>query len=248
MKRILFTFSLLVLATFSINAQVVGGELQKLFDLYAVEKYETCLEKAIQYTENDKTRRSPEAYLYAAMCFHHIHENINDFDELFYEKALYDAMKYAAKFRKKDKSGEMYANNLDFFEDLAKTCINEANSFYFDDNFRKAAGVFRKIHKFLPEDSGLLYMVAVCQIRSRNLGEGTRNMTMALDSLKVRYADPDYEPMELTEKILIRAFIDYSTYLSESGMKDSAEVTISMARTFLKTDEAVKEQYDKLIN
>ncbi len=230
------------------TAQVVGGEFQKLFDLYAVEKYEACLIKAMKYTEDDRYRKSPEPYLYVSMCFHYINENINEFDELYYEKALYDAMKYAAKFRKKDKSGEMYANNTEYIEELTKTCIDEANYFYFDDNFRKAAGVFRKIHKFLPEDAGLLYMVAVCQIRSRNLGEGVRNMNLALDSLRVKYANPAYEPMELTEKLLVRAFIDYSTYLEESGQKDSAESTISTARELLKKDEAVKEQYDKLVN
>ena len=67
----------------SINAQVKGGEFQKLFDWYAMENYSKCAYKAESYTQKDKYRRAPDPYLYMALCMYQAHVNPDAFDEEF---------------------------------------------------------------------------------------------------------------------------------------------------------------------
>ena len=232
----------------TVNAQVEGGDekFQKLFDLYVMEKFEDCAYKAEKFTLDDRTRKAPEPYLYLSMCYFEIYNNIEEYDQELYGKALYDAMKYASKFRKKDKEGTIFEQNTDYFEDLTKATIKEARSFYYEDNYRKASSVFRKMQKFDPKNEDIRYMTGVCQIMSNNLGEGTKALTTAVPILKKNYNDNSYIPNDQTEEILKEAMILYSGYMAENGDVDSAKRTINLAREFFTGDEDVEEAYAKL--
>ena len=77
---------------------------------YVDEEYEKCLVKAEGYTINEETKKDPLPYLYMSMCLYEMSkiEKYTAMED--YKKADRDAMKYAEKYRKKDKNKEFFDN------------------------------------------------------------------------------------------------------------------------------------------
>ena len=85
---------------------------------YVDEKYEDCLAKAERYTQNDNTKRDPLPYLYMSMCLFEM-SKIPKYQEMDdYKKADRDALKWAEKYRKKDKNKEFFNNYEDYWSEL----------------------------------------------------------------------------------------------------------------------------------
>jgi hypothetical protein len=104
-------------------AQVIGGEQDKLFDMFLLEKYEDCYYKAFKMTETEKYKSDPEPYLYVAMCNLKIHYDRELSEE--YPNALKDALKYTekglkyhAKAIKKEIPTFPMEDNLEFIDEV----------------------------------------------------------------------------------------------------------------------------------
>lgn len=237
----LFTLSSL-LAT---QAQVVNSDFQKLFDLYAMEKYEKCAFKAESYTRKDKYSRDAEPYLYMALCFYQAHVH----PELFtneYPDALKDALKYAYKFRKKDKNGELYESNRYLLDKIREEALQQAKFYFNDEDYRKASSEFGRILKVMPDDVNLIFMTGVSMIEAKNLGEGQKLVTTALDSLRTFEKENRFVKDDVTHDMLIKGVISYTNYLDESNKLESALEIIALVRKLIADDPRIKTQYAKL--
>ena len=120
------------LTFFSASAQVKGGapEFDKLFDMFTMDEVEDCAWKAAKMVENDKYKKMPEPYLYYSMRMLQIWEKNEDLpedEEPEFPKPYKDCFKYAAKARKKDKTGEICSQNEDFFDQLKEVGTKEAH-------------------------------------------------------------------------------------------------------------------------
>ena len=77
------------------------------------EKYENILYKCIRYTEEDKTKKEPLPYIYIAQAHMGIHlsddHELREAHEADKNKSLKNSLKYASKYRKKDKELEHYS-------------------------------------------------------------------------------------------------------------------------------------------
>ena len=153
MTRILYMLAFLILAPLAqpLHAQVKDGEFQKLFDMYAMERYDKCAFKAESYTRKDKYKRAPEPYLYLALCLYQGHMNPEewDFTEDFRDP-IKDALKYAYKFRKYDKEGKLYAENREQLDKIRELAMKRALDYYSEENYYKAASEFNRIVKVVP--------------------------------------------------------------------------------------------------
>jgi tetratricopeptide (TPR) repeat protein len=241
-------FSILILTlalSFPSLAQVVNSDFQKLYDLYTMEKYEKCAYKAESYTRKDKYRRSAEPYLYMALCHYqaHVHPELftNEFPD-----ALKDAMKYAYKFRKKDKTGELYEPNKFLLDKIREEALMQAKFYYNNEDYRKAASEFKRILKVLPDDVNIMFMTGVSMIESKNLGEGQKFVDQALDSLKLFEEQNRFEKDEVTHEMLIKGVIAYTKYLDENAKLEKALEIITMIRKLIPDEPRIKTQYARL--
>lgn len=179
--------SLLILSFFSFQsiAQVVNNDFQKLFDLYIMDKYKECYFQSLKRMEKDKYRTSPEPYLYAARASlklldnrHFIEENPN---------LLKYAIKYGTKYVKyKNKTENPEEYDLLYSQDielLRYTGLDEAEYYYHESKFRKAAYFAKKVYKLAPNDPRNQLILGLAQLTRRNTREGEMNVKQALENL-----------------------------------------------------------------
>ena len=226
--------------------QIIGGEFEKLSSLYVEGKYEDCGMKALRYTENDKYRKHPEPYLYLAMSFYQLSESEDQKIIEYYPKALKDAMKWAAKFKKKDTQNDYYTKNSKFIEKLKMKAVKIGDDFFAQNNYRKASYYYKAIVKFA-NDPNVMFMSGICDIKMRSVSQATLSINGAIKELNSTYESGDYNPNSTTSYELSRGMIIYSDYLVELGKVDSAKATMSLARKLLPSDEPVRVHFGKLL-
>lgn len=227
------------------SAQVKNGEFQKLFDLYTMEEYEKCAWKAERYLNNDKYSKSPEPYLYMALCLYQVHVNPDVF-EVEYEDPLKDALKYAYKFRKKDKEGTMYEANRVLLDKIREQALDQAKFLFNDGDFRKAASEFNRILKVIPDDVNVVFITGVSEVLSKNVTMGEKNIALAMDTLRAHEANNTFEEDPVTNEVLVKAFISYTDYLSQNNQLEKAMEIIAFSRKLLPNDASLKLQYKKI--
>ncbi len=249
----LITIMIMIAISYAGFTQVKGGseDFQKLFDLYVFEKYEDCAYKAESFTLKDKYKKAPEPYLYLSMC--NLQLSYDPDKQEKYPKAKKEAMKYAYKFRKKDdywirkkNAASIYEQNLEYFDELKKAGIIEANSWLANGKYSKASYWYRSMVKVDPHDYNLLFMKGVCDILNRNIGEGKIALDTAITHLVKNHRNTDKELNESTSSVLKNAFILYTDYLNQKDQPDSAKTTITFAQQFFKDDRDIINEYNKL--
>jgi tetratricopeptide (TPR) repeat protein len=240
-----FTLFLLIGTSLPLTAQVAGGEFQKLFDWYAMEEYERCAYKAESYTKKDKYKKAPEPYMYLALCMYQAHINPDAFTEEF-KDPMKDALKYAYKFRKKDKDGELYKANKRQIDQIRTEAMDRANFFFNDGDYYKASSEYGRILKVMPGDQNVAFITGVALVNAKNVTQGERLIEQALDSLQQQHDQGTFEKDEVTHAILIKSFVTYTEYLVNAGNVGKAQEVITLGRKLIPDDPQLKLQYKKL--
>ena len=189
-------FSLLFMGTFLLTADTYAQrgnqddeqyvkpaiseeEYNKLLMWIVDEKYENVLYKCIRYTEDEKTKKLPLPYIYMAQAYMGIHLTDNhELREQFEAdkmKALKNSLKYASKYRKKDKELEHYADFEEFFDQLWKETMVAAETEMDNMKYTKAKSYYKYLSTIDPEDPGavLMYAAVFQQLKSRKEAEET---------------------------------------------------------------------------
>lgn len=239
---------LLFIGTTHATAQVVGGMDFKLEKLYNEEKWEDLGDKALKMTEDDKYKKDPEPFLYLSMAFYKISQSDDTKLKTDYPKALADAVKYATKFRSKDKDGVWYNDNKDYFEELKKAAIAEALPFVDDDKKRRnAVTSFKNLSKAIPEDHNILFYKGVLETMARNEAEADRNIIDAMSGLAKAYSDPKYRPSKSSVHLLEDGMIRWADLLIQKSYADSARKTLDVwGAQFFPNSEKIKAKSESI--
>lgn len=220
---------------YCINLSAQDKEIDKLIFLYVDEKYEKCVDKGISLTEDDNYRKEPLPYLYVSMAYYEIAKT----DELQekYPKAFKDAMKYAYKYRKKDKNLEYAGKYKDYFITLKDSANSLAQLYYKTEDYRKAAYTYEQIVRFDPDAYLMQLWQGVAEIKSRNIGEGERNLNMAMEHL-----NDSYKPDKIEASIATQGFNEYADYMESKGDMAAAKKGRKLAEKFKDYDPEVIKQ------
>lgn len=161
---------------------------EELKILYADEEYQKCAHKAIKLSEG-KYKNDPIVYVYASMACLRMaqdHEKSTKFP-----KAFKDALSYAGKYRKKDKSGSIYDQYLNHFEELKRIVAEEIDNFLLEDRkekvykaVKKSLGLLKKINGVDPEDKGAMLLRGLLEIQAQNAMEGKKLIKQYLPVVK----------------------------------------------------------------
>lgn len=242
---------LIYLGLFTLFSTTIAAQkhvYDDLLILYVDEEYEKCVTKAERYTENDRTRKDPLPYLYLSKCYHEMskREEFTSQDE--YKKADREALKYAVKFRKKDKELEYFNNHEDYWMELNKYAMDAGMNHYEQGDYSKARMIFSRMVGYDPKNPGAWQMLALCQANGRMMRDAKESMEMFHKTL----AAAEQEDAELNSlrpgqrKLVKNALIEYSEYLTENGMQDSARVVLDLGIEHFEDDPEYKMLYKEL--
>jgi len=243
-KLLLFAF-LFICIYQNANTQVVGGTYEKLAKLYNQGKYENCLFKADNLTYKPESTNDAEPYLYIAMCFYQLSLSEDPIIQEDYSDGVKQAIKYAARFIKKDKEGVMYTENIEFINLLKEIQKNEIKTLFDKGEYRKAATsakLFDKLNK--DEDLVLLYFIGINGVMSNNLTQGTRDIEEATTKLNEVFSKGTYKTDPFINTFAISGFLKYSEYMVNQGNVADALKQLEMALKIYPNDGYLKLQYN----
>lgn len=250
-KQLTAGFILSVLAL-GLNAQVVGGKHNKLFNMYVLEKYEDVYYKAFKMSEKDKYRDDAEVYLYMTMALHQLAMN-PDMEEA-YPDAYKDILKYGSKFVKystkaieKERETVTAEDNYEYLQELKEYIMEKTFFIFVERKYSKAASRYRKAMKIFPEDENILYIAGISEMMSRN-----RQGQMKLDEYKKIVEDEmksgDYEGDEVSNPYYVKCMKTWTNYLVTEGETAQAKEWVELAFKLFPQNDGVKDQYNKLMN
>jgi hypothetical protein len=242
MKRLLLLSAVAITAFTSIQAQ--EKPYDDLLVKYVDEKYEDCLARAERYTLNDKTKRDPLPYLYMSMCLYEM-SKIPKYQEMEdYKKADRDALKWAEKYRKKDKNLEFFHNYDDYWSELNTMAqdlgLNEYESG--TKGMSKARRYFDSMTGYYPENPGAWLMLGLSEYNSNMAREGDEAVAKykaALDAAGGITSLPEDQ-----KKLMKAALIHYAEYLDGKGDRSGAKAAMETGKDAFMDDAEFKSAYE----
>ncbi len=239
MTRILL--ALLAFAHLSVSAQ--KHVYEDLLVMYVDEKYEKCIAKAEGYTLNDATKRDALPFLYISMCLHEMAKQ--EKFQADYPKAAREALKWAEKYRRKDKELEFFHNYEDYWMSLNSAALEEGENLLDDPKgVSRARQVFTSMTKYYPENPGPWLLLAVAQYRANLAREGDVNVKEFDKALKAA-GDISSLPTD-QRKALKAALIRYSDLMVEKGMRDKARTYLELGKEHFMSEPDFKSVYGSL--
>ena len=244
MKRYLL-FLITAFLAFTTTTRAQTKQYDDLLVKYVDEKYEDCLAKAERYTQNDATKKDPLPYLYMSMCLYEM-SKIPKYQEMEdYKKADKDALKWAEKYRKKDKDKEFFNNYEDYWSEL-NTMAQESGLNEYETGAKgmsKARRYFDSMTGYYPENPGGWLMLALTQYQSNLPKDGDDSIVKYKAALD---AAGDINTLPEDQKKLMKAgLIHYAEYLNSKGDKSGAKAAMETGKDAFKDDVEFKGAYEE---
>src|SRR5690606_17104189 len=109
-----------------------------------------------------------------------------------YKNADRDALKYAVRFRKKDKDLAFFDAHEDYWRELNTYAMDAGQHWYDLGNYSKARMIFTRMTDYDPDNPGAWQMLALCQSKTRMLKEAELSMMKFHEALaKAEAEDPE---------------------------------------------------------
>lgn len=253
MMKKLILFSFLFISSIS---KFIAQDYQELLVMYVDEEYEKCFEKALKFTESDKTKNDPLPYLYASMSSYAMSQDHKYSED--YPKAYSTSLSLLAKYRKKDKDYQYREDAEEFIEKLKLVILEEADNYMLEGtekSYKKALGGIKKVTQFDPNDFGAALLRGELEILTKNKTEGKRLVAEAFQNIRTIGAEVQFGDMTETQQLYLkRALMEYAKFQREKYPEEAKE-TISLGHQFfyekrddclLENNEDFKKLYDDI--
>lgn len=219
-------FTILAVIAASLFAHAQKHVYDDLLILYVDEEYEKCIAKAERYAEKPDTRRDPLPYLYMSMSYHEMSKLEKYYSQHEYRFADRDALKYAVRFRKKDKYLEYFNNHEDYWMELNTKAMESGINHYQMEEFSKARRIFDRMVAYMPENAGAWRLRALCQERMRLVRDAEVSRK---EFAKAYEAIPDIKRLPVDQRKLLRtALIMDAEYMIENGKASEARELLAL--------------------
>lgn len=224
---------------FAVNA-VAQEEYPDLLNLLIDEDYEKLCYKAEKYTLDDDTKKDPMPWLYMSMGFYEI-SKISDFDED-YPKAFKDALKYAGKYRKKDKDGQYFDDNQDFFDLLRETAIIEAETFNDQEKYAKSKGYYKYLYSIDENDAGAWVYTGIVLQKLK----AAKESQTAFETAKSIISNGCDDLTKIQMDYLRSGLIYMADIYSDEGRGSEAKEWMELAMPYFEDNKEYKVTYNNL--
>lgn len=227
------TFLLLAVLYSSPSLLAQEKEYEDLWVLYIDEDYEKLISKALKVTENDKTKKEPMPYLFVSMGNFEISKKEDMAED--YPKAFRDALKFAAKWRKKDKQSQFVYDNKDYISELREGCMEVAEGYLEDGAYSKSKRYYKYMTQFDPDCPGSWLMYAY-SLKKLNDVLGTEE---AFGEFEAKLGDIDRLSSE-QQRLLKYGLITYAEEMYQEGKRSDAKAMLERGAEFYAEDNEYK--------
>ncbi len=231
---LIFTCSL-VLGSFAQSDK----DYKDLLTMFVSEKYEKCLYKAEGYTLGDDTKKDPLPYLFMSRCYYEMSKK-DEFKEK-YPNAFKDALKFASKYGSKDKQKVYMVDYEDFFAELRKAAMAEAESMMDSEKYSKSKQIYDQLLDLDPNDAGAQLMLGLSFQALKSKKEAETAIAKAKQILVDKTAGQSKEQLQLLRDALSR----HATALSSSN-KALAKEWLDLGLEYFPDDKEYKVTYDSI--
>lgn len=215
-------------------------DYKDLLTIFVSDKFEKCLYKAEGYTLKEETKKDPLPYLFMSRCYFEMSKR-DEFKEK-YPNAFKDAMKYISKYGSKDKDHKYAAEYEDFFIDLRKAAIAEAETMMDTEKFSKAKQLYDQLVDIDPNDAGANLMLGLAFGALKSKKESETAIKKAKEILTEKKASQSPEQLGLLREALTR----HATALSATS-KDIAKEWLDLGMEYFADDKEYKITYDTIV-
>jgi hypothetical protein len=237
-------FTLLLAYTFN-PIKLFAQDYQDLLLLYVDEKYDKLLEKSIKYTESDKTKNDAMPFLYASKAYYEMskdHKYKSDFPNAYVE-----ALAWAGKYRKKDKSYSYKTEAEPHIEKLKKEILEEVDNAFLDGtekSYKKALGSLKKVIVFDPECIGAELLRGELEILLKNKAEGTKFVNEAMKKVNAVGKEIEFSNLTETQQLYLKfALMTKAKLLLSSSKSQAKDIMGKGHQYFYKEREDQKYEY-----
>jgi tetratricopeptide (TPR) repeat protein len=220
-------------------------DMDKMLYYYVDEEYEKLLKMSIGYTENEDTRRNPVPYIYVSKAYYEM-SKIEEFDEE-YPRAYRDAVKYAAKYRKKDKTGEFLEDNAEYIDGLKIQTFELADNYYQIGQYTKAKRYNKYLTGMDPEDWGSWFLRGVTEMRLNMRTDSGESIKTAMDGLSSLDKEQVENYLPGQYMLLKKGIIIYSEYMKELGKMSESKEVINLGYLYFENDNEYKITFDDIM-
>jgi hypothetical protein len=212
---------------------------------YADGSYEKLLKRAEKYTISDKTKKDPIPFLYLSKCNFEMSKDQKWLEK--YPKAFNDAIRFAGNVIKKDKTGEIYDDNINYFTELKVAVVEDIKNLVDEGSYPKLMGYIAKLHRFSKDDVGSYFLRAASQYQQKDKGGGKLSQKEAWERLDAVTSIDDWRPIDL--EMLRIGVIEYcNAQINVMRQTDPAKKLLGKVKQWFEDDEIFMEYYDKIMN
>lgn len=219
----------------------------ELVMLFMDGEYEKCFKKAVKATEDEETSKDPQPYLYASMSMYE--QWILDESRQMWIDGLKDALKWAAKYRKKDEKSsqkqgltylEFWDDNKDYFGKLRKTSKEQAQFMLDSNKVNKAEAWYKQILLFDPGDYSTSYMLGTLRLEAKDTAQGNGYLRAYEIELGKVKESIELEPEDKI-KLLKYGHVEYAKFLINENRTDLAKEVMKELITLVGKDEEIEK-------
>jgi len=220
-------------------------EFDDLLSLYIDEKYDKLIDKAYRYTQNDKYKRHPLPYIYASMGYFEMSKDGKYRDHEDFKNSQKNALKYAYKFRSKDKELKYWIEYQDYLSDLRGTVVEDAENYLdVEKTVKKALSTYKYLVKIDPEDGPSWLLKGYCEVRLRMVTEAVKSFNSGVPLI---HGIEDLDDLDEGQVRALKSGItNYSDYLVENGASDSAQLVMDLGTKLFEKDEEYNKKIDEI--
>ena len=232
MKKVILAFSVLLMIGSLQQVDAQRPEYDELLKLIVDEDYEKALRKCENYQMDDDTRKDPVPYIYMSMAYFHMSKNPEYAEE--YPKAFKDALKYAARFRRKDRDNEFMGEFSRYMSQLREVAIVETNALLDQEKYIQAKMFYKYLTDLDEEDIGAHLMMAYTLRQSRSKRDAEESEALAKKLMKEKGID---HLAHEQKDFLKQALIVYSEYMESEGMRSQAQELLTLGKEHFEDDK-----------
>ena len=222
-------------------ASAQAPDFRDCLSLFVDEKYPKLLQKAEGYTLNEKTKKEPLPYLFMSMGYYKM-SSIDKYKED-YPDAFNNSLKYLSKYAKLDKTKEKGAEYGDFFIDIRKSIISEAEIMNDQQKYTKSKALYKYLIDLDANDAGAYIMQGMTFVAIKSKKEAETAFKTAKDLLstdKCSVSDKDQKAF------LKNALIEYANSLNSQSRKSEAVEWLNLGKKHFEDDKEFQVNYESI--
>lgn len=211
---------------------------------YVDGKYEDCVYRAERYMDKDATKRDPLPYLYASKCYHEMSKLERFTQDPEFKYAARDALKYAVKYRKKDKELVHFAQHADYWSELSRTAYQVGLYLIDAKAYSKAKRQFDRMVGYDPTNAGAWQMLALVQLQMNLQRDAAISLKRYDEALA---AIDDVQKLPKDQQALLReSMVRHAEFCMAQGDRSKARAILAKGKDDFMSNAEFRSLFEML--